>query len=220
VKKNVLITGASGMIGSLIVQLALDDSSVEKVKVLVRNSVGISHSKLIELIHQDFLDYNEIEDQFNDIDICFYCLGVYTGAVPKEEFRKITVDFTKSFTDVLQQKSPTARICFLSGQGADPTERSSIMFAKDKGAAENILTGCRFSEVFIFRPGYIYPDKRRKEPNSMYSFLRLLYKPILSKVYPNIGITSSKLARVMYNVGKKGADQAVFENKDIRTFPD
>lgn len=173
------------------------------------------HPKLIQVIHQDFTDFTPISTVFAGIDICFYCVGVYTGQVSRDLFRKITVDITISFAAMLKNMSPDARFCFLSGQGADSSEKSNILFALDKGIAENKLILLGFNQLNIFRPGYIYPVKARKEPNLMYRIMRSVY-PLLRYLNPNIGITSAELAKVMFTMGMQGSNQLIFENRDIR----
>lgn len=214
--KNVLITGANGMIGNLILNACLQRIDVNKVTSIVRKKSGLLHPKLFEIVHQNFLDFTPIQEELQQVDICFFCIGVYTGQVPKDEFRRITVDITVAFASTLKKQSPEAIFSFLSGQGADPSEKSKVMFAKDKGAAENALIKLQFKELAIFRPGYIYPVTPRKEPNLLYSIFRILYKPILSKVYPNIGVSSEHLAKAMVKIGFLGGNQVVYENSDIR----
>jgi len=46
--------------------------------------------------------------------------------------------------------------------------------------------------------------------------MRLLYKSISSKLYPNIGVSSEKLAEVMVEVVIHGGNKTIFENRDIR----
>ncbi len=163
--KNVIITGASGMIGNIVLQNCLNSSEVRKVTSLVRNHSKVVHSKLEEILIDDFKNYKQHEEHFINQDIAYYCIGVYTGQVNREEFKKITVDYTQAFGTLLQIKSPRCVICFLSGQGADQSGQSKMMFAKDKGAAEKYLLKCAFPHTYIFRPGYIYPVVKRKEPN-------------------------------------------------------
>src|SRR6478672_5265206 len=95
-------------------------------------------------------------------------LGAYTGAVPDAELRKITVDYTVEFARVLYGSSPNAAFSFLSGNGADPTGRSRMAFARYKGEAEKTLLEEGFPRVYLFRPAYIYPVEPRKEPNFSY----------------------------------------------------
>jgi nucleoside-diphosphate-sugar epimerase len=214
--KNVIITGSNGMIGSLVLESCLQHQEIGKVTAITRRSLNIQHEKLVEVIHDDFLDYTKVEEHFRNQDLCFYCIGVYTGQVPTDEFNKITIDFTKVFGDVLKKNSPSSVFCFLSGAGADSTEKSRILFAKSKGIAENYLLNLKFQATYIFRPGYIYPTIPRKEPNFTYQLMRYLYSPV-SKIYPNIGLTSKQLSDKMLQVGLYGSHKTIFENIDIRS---
>jgi uncharacterized protein YbjT (DUF2867 family) len=213
--KKVIITGSSGMIGGLVLQECLQREDVANVTVIVRKSLGVQHPKLVEVIHQDFLDYSAVEDSLRGQDICFFCIGVYTGQVSTEEFKKITVDYTRAFAEALKKASPDATFCFLSGQGADPHEKSRILFAREKGIAENALLRLGFPHTYLFRPGYIYPVTPRHEPNGFYRFMRGLYK-VVSPIIPGIGVPSTKLAHKMVKVGFGLGNKAIYEHRDIR----
>ena len=214
--KNILITGTNGMIGRLILDRCLERTDLAKITSITRKPIGITHPKLQEVLHADFLDFSGIEQHFANQDTCFFCIGVYTGAVPREEFRKITVEYTRAFAETLKRNSPEVVCCFLSGQGADSSEKSRIPFALDKGIAENALIKLNFKQLSIFRPGYIYPVTARTEPNTMYRIMRALYKPFLSRVYPNIGLSSEQLANAMVRIGFNGGDKIIYENREIK----
>jgi nucleoside-diphosphate-sugar epimerase len=214
IMKNIIITGTNGMIGNLILQKCLQRDDVAKITSITRKPLGIYHPKLVEVIHNDFLDYSRIENDLKNQDICFYCIGVYTGQVSTEDFKKITVAYTDIFANALRRYNEATSFCFLSGQGADSSEKSKVLFAREKGVAENILLKLKFKSIHLFRPGYIYPDMPRVEPNFMYKLMRVLYKP-LKFIYPNIGVTSKTLANTMFEVGVNGG-KVIFENKDIR----
>jgi len=207
--------GSSGMIGGLVLAECLRRPDVAQVTIITRKHSGIRHDKLVEVRHQDFLDYSGLDPRYlSGQDVCFYCVGVYTGQVPADRFKEITIDYTRAFSEALKLASPQASFCLLSGQGADPDEKSRIMFARDKGIAENALLRLHFPHTYLFRPGYIYPVTRRKEPNLMYSTLRALYKP-LSAIFPHIGVPSDTLARRMVEVGLAGGEKSVYEHRDI-----
>ena len=149
-------------------------------------------------------------------------MGAYTGAVPDTELRTITVDYTIEFARVLRGSSPEASFSFLSGNGADPTGRSRIPFARYKGEAENALLAAGFPHVCIFRPAYIYPVEPRKEPNFNYRLLRAIY-PAFRVLFPNQVIRADDLARAMVDVAVRGTGEQrnlIFENRDIRTMVD
>lgn len=215
--KKALILGANGMTGDLILQKCLQSNEVNEVITITRKELQIKHAKLTSILHHDFLNVNAISSYFDNIDICYYCLGVYTGAVPNDLFFQITIDYTKAIADQLKLKSPNVCFCFLSGMGADLTEKSKMPFAKAKGIAENYLLGLGLGKLVIFRPGYIYPVTKRKEPNFFYTLSRWLY-PLLKIVYPNIGLSSEQLANAMFKAGFQTTPTVILENNDIKKF--
>jgi uncharacterized protein YbjT (DUF2867 family) len=215
-QKRLVIVGASGMVGGYALRYALEHPGVRSVTSITRRPLGISHPKLKERINPDFADCKPIADALSDQDAAVFCLGVYTGAVPDDELRKITVDYTIEFARVLHQQSPDAAFSFLSGSGADPTGRSRIPFARYKGMAENALFAAGFPRVYVFRPAYIYPVQPRHEPNFGYRVLRAVY-PAFRIVFPNQVIPSDKLASAMVDVvvRTRAPERLVFENRDI-----
>jgi hypothetical protein len=181
---------------------------------IVRKPGGISQSKLKEVIHSDFENYTDVSMYFKEIDVAYFCIGVYTGTVPDSEFKRITVDYTVHFADVLMEKSPHATLCFLSGGGADLKEKSMISFARYKGMAENYLIHKSFNRLYIFRPNYIYPVEKREEPNLFYKVYRMLY-PLIRLLGKRFSIKSTELASAMFRTGLNGADKMILENQDI-----
>src|SRR6185503_628086 len=177
-----------------------------------------SHPELKEVLHQDFADCSALGEALADRDAAIFCLGVYTGAVPDAEYRKITVDYTVEFARVLRASSPAAAFSFLSGSGADPTGRSRMAFARYKGEAEKALLAAGFPRLYIFRPAYIYPVEPRREPTLGYRVLRAIY-PVFRRLFPNQVIRADDLARAMVHVvldGVEAAQGLVLENSDIR----
>lgn len=213
---RVIIAGSTGMVGNLLLDNCLASDKTSEVKSLVRKPTGKKHPKLVEIVIRDFEDYSEQLHLFKNITVAFFCVGVYTGAVPDDEFKKITVNYAVAFATALREESPNATICLLSGAGADSTEKSKTAFARYKGMAENRISDLNL-KLYSFRPAYIYPVEPRKEPNIAYKILRAVY-PILKLFGKNISIKSDELARAMFNVGMNGADKKILENKDILMY--
>jgi nucleoside-diphosphate-sugar epimerase len=212
--KNIIITGSTGMIGSLILEYCLNSQEVSKVISLVRRSTGISHQKLDEIVVNDFMNLDENAHCFESIDVVYYCQGVYTGVVERDQFRKITVDYPEILGKILIQHNPNLRFCLLSGAGADRKEKSRFLFAKNKGTIENRLSMMGFAAFHSFRPSYIYPVTPRKEPNFSYTLSRFLY-PLIRRLGTGVSIKSTELALVMFKIGIEGCDKEILENKDI-----
>ena len=216
--KRVVIVGASGMVGGYALRYLLEDAAVGGVTSIGRRNLGVSHPKLTEILHPDFADCSALAGELSGQEAALFCLGVYTGAVPDAELRRITVDYTVEFARVLRASSPKATFAFLSGSGADPTGRSRLPFARYKGEAENALAADGIPHVYMFRPAYIYPVQPRREPNFSYRVLRAIY-PAFRVLFPNQVIRADDLARTMVDAAVRGTGEGrtlVLENRDIR----
>jgi uncharacterized protein YbjT (DUF2867 family) len=216
--KRVVIVGATGMVGGYALRYALDHPDIGGVTAIGRKRTGITHPKLNEVHHQDFAECSALAGVLSGQDAAVFCQGAYSGSVPDAEFRRITVDYPIEFARVLRGSSPTAAFSFLSGNGADPTGRSRMSFARYKGEAENALSAAGFPRLYIFRPAYIYPVQPRREPNLSYRLLRAVY-PASRLLFPNQVIRADDLARTMVDAAiRKSAEggNLVLENRDIR----
>lgn len=195
--KNVIIAGSTGMTGKSILERCLKSSKVNLCTSIVRKKTGIEHPKLKEIVHDDFKDFSKIENHFKDQDIAYYTIGVYTGSVPEDKFKEIIVDYTNAFAKELKKNSLKIKFCFLSGDGADPTLKSS-----------NLLTELKFDQLYIFRPGYIYPVEKRQEPNTFYKVMRAIY-PWVNPLYPPLSIKSTELSDAMFEIGLNGGTKTM-----------
>ncbi|MFN8280082.1 MAG: hypothetical protein U0V49_07345 [Saprospiraceae bacterium] len=212
-QRHVLIMGASGMIGSLVLEECLNSNKIGRVTTIGRKKLP-EHPKLTQIISENVSEPMNLLKGVDMVDVCYYCIGVYTGQVPKDEFIKITVDMPVAFARALYASSPQCHFVLLSGDGADRSGKSSLLFARQKGIAENELLKIGFPHVYCCRPGYIYPDAVRKEPNTAYAVIKKLY-PLVSFFYPSFGIRSGQLARAMFNIGLQNIAQNVFTHQDL-----
>src|SRR5262245_62422156 len=112
---NVVLFGASGMVGQGVLLECLEDPGVNRVVSIVRRSTGRTHPKLTEIVHGDFLDYSAIEPALRDIDACFFCLGVSSIGMTEEDYRHITYDFTMAAARTLHRLNPKLAFIYVSG---------------------------------------------------------------------------------------------------------
>ena len=219
-QKSLVVVGATGMVGGYALRYALDNSDVKSVTSIGRKKLGISHPKLKEVLHQNFADCSPLANVLSGQDGAVFCLGTYTGSVSDAELHRITVDYTVEFSRVLRGSSPGAAFSFLSGNGADPTGRSRLAFARYKGEAENAVLAAGFPHVYLFRPAYIYPVEPRNEPNFSYRLLRTVY-PVFRVLFPNQVIRADDLARSMVDLVLRQTHERqglILENRDIRAM--
>src|ERR1700740_3139985 len=219
-RNRLVIVGATGMVGGYALRYALDNSEVKSVTSIGRKTVGISHQKLEQVLHQNFANCSPLANVLSNQDAVVYCLGTYTGSVSDDQLRVITADYAIEFARVFRDSSPGAAFSFLSGSGADPTGQSRLAFARYKGQAEKALLAAGFPRVYLFRPAYIYPVEPRNEPNFSYRLLRTVY-PVFRVLFPNQVIRADDLARAMVDVVLRQTQERqgiVFENRDIRSM--
>ncbi len=214
---RIIVAGSSGMIGQLIVREAIKNPNIKEIIALVRRPSGHLAPKVKEVVVGDFTDYSTIKSEFKDVNAAFFCIGVYTGQVIDELFKRITVDYAVAFAKALKEESPSSKLCLLSGKGADQTEKSRTPFARYKGMAENQINNLDL-EFYSFRPGYIYPVEKRKEPNAMYAIMRAIY-PLLKPVMKSTSVSSNQLAKAMLQVGISGTEKNILENINILQIP-
>src|ERR1700693_2970474 len=87
-----IIAGASGLIGSNLLQIFLNEPGYDEVLILVRKESPIEHTKLKQLV----VDFNRLNDYSELIkgDAVFCCLGSTKAKTPDlNEYRKIDHDY-------------------------------------------------------------------------------------------------------------------------------
>jgi uncharacterized protein YbjT (DUF2867 family) len=215
---KVLLFGATGMVGQGVLRECLLDPRIDEVRTVVRKSMGTSHPKLKEIVHRDFFDYAAIEDRFEGLDACFFCLGVTSSGLSEEAYRRVTVELTLALATTLCRLNPAMTFCFVSGAGTDASERGRVMWARVKGQAENALLSLPFKAVYLFRPGAIRPLHGIQSRTRLYRAFYLVlgpFLPLLKALWPDSLTTTEQLAKAMIQAGLVGAPKPVLEMADI-----
>jgi uncharacterized protein YbjT (DUF2867 family) len=214
---NIIITGATGMVGSEVVRQAIEDPAIEKIVLLIRNASAFSHLKVRQVIHSDFTSYTGLDDIFKETDACLWCLGISQSRVSKSEYYTTTHDYAVAAAKAMLAANPDMAFVFLSGQGADSSERSFVRFAKVKGQAENSLARLNPKKLFIFRPGGITATNRNKK-ESAYKKFEILMVKIMAAVFPWSVISTKDLAIAMLKVAGKGFNKIILSHWDIKNL--
>jgi uncharacterized protein YbjT (DUF2867 family) len=215
---DVVLFGATGMVGQGVLRECLRDREVGSVLSIVRSATGQRHPKLRELVHTNFLDYSAIEDQLSGFDACFFCLGVSSAGMTEENYRRVTYDFTMAAARTLARLNPTMTFIYVSGMGTDSSERGRSMWARVKGKTENELLRLPFQAAYMFRPAAIVPLDGIRSKTKLYRALYVVLGPILpwlNAQFPKYVTTTEQVGRAMIKVTKQGAQKPVLENLDI-----
>jgi uncharacterized protein YbjT (DUF2867 family) len=206
-----ILFGATGMVGAEVLHLALADPRVPRVVSIGRRPTGVVHGKLTELIHTDFLDLTALEPHLAAATSCVHCLGVYQNQVPEDEFWRVTHGYVDALVAALERLNPGVRFVLMGAQGADPTEKSRILFAKAKGRAERRINESHLAHRFILRPGYIDPGRVASRASAPTWLVRPIYW-----LLPFLGVDAVDLARVLLDKAVSGSGSQLLTNADIR----
>ncbi|MER7185661.1 epimerase [Streptomyces hyaluromycini] len=215
---NVVVFGASGMVGQGVLRACLLDPTVSSVLVVGRRPLGITHPKLTEVLHDDFTDLSAIGDRLAGLDACFYCLGVSSAGLSEAEYTRVSYDFTLAAAHAVLAASPGPTFTYVSGEGTDSTEKGRTMWARVKGRTENALLALPMN-AYMFRPGYIQPRhgavSRTRSYRVMYTLTSWCY-PLLHRLVPAHTTTTEHLGRAMLAVTRPGVTESrVLYSKDI-----
>jgi uncharacterized protein YbjT (DUF2867 family) len=213
---NVVLFGATGMVGQGVLIECLDDPGVKRVVSVVRRPTGVTHEKLTEIVHQDFFDYAALEPSLRDLDACFFCLGVSSLGMKEEDYRHITYDLTMAAARTLHRLNPRLAFIYVSGAHTDSSEQGRSMWARVKGKTENDLAKL-LATAYAFRPGYIHPVKGVTSKTGWVRVAITVLRPVgfLLKQFEGVGTSSDVLGRAMIAAVRSGAPSHAVEVREI-----
>ena len=78
-----------------------------------------------------------LQEAIAEHDACIWALGASTVGMSEDKYTEITVGYLSAFLDALKEKGVGAaaspfRVVFVSGNGADSTETSTVLFKRVK----------------------------------------------------------------------------------------
>jgi uncharacterized protein YbjT (DUF2867 family) len=215
---NVLILGATGIVGQGALRECLLDDGVKRVVTLGRSEVAQRHPKLRQIVHADLLNLAPIEDQLTGLDACFYCLGVSAAGMSEPDYTQVNHDYTLSVARTLVRVDPDMTFIYVSGAGTDSSEHGRVMWARVKGRTENDLLKLPFVSAYMLRPAMIIPMHGIKSKTPLY---RMLYSvltpayPLLAKLSPKYVTTTERVGRAMLRLARTGYTSRVLEAAEI-----
>ena len=218
---NVLIFGATGMVGQGVLRECLLDPGVTRVMTIGRRSTGNTNAKLREVVQSDLTDLAPLASELATIDACFFCLGTTSLGKSEAEYTRVSYDLTMAIAQQLVRANPAMTFIYVSGASTDSTEKGSMMWARVKGRTENALLRSGFRAAYMFRPGAILPlhGIRSSTPlyNTLYSIARPLV-PFLRRLSPQSFTTTEQVGRAMIAVARNGYATPILEMRDITSF--
>lgn len=155
---KVLLLGATGLVGSKLLELLINDSKIDKIHLISRRSCEIDSDKIIEFIGP-LSEMQNYEEAFN-VNSVYCCLGTtIKKAKSKENFRKVDYDFPLQAAK-LAKKANVESFCVITALGA--SSNSSVFYNQVKGELEDSLNELSLNKIIIIRPSLIIGDRNEK----------------------------------------------------------
>lgn len=173
--KTALIVGATGLVGSELVNELAANDEFGKIYVFSRRSLNFSHPKLENRII-NFEQMSQVE-AISGIDMCFCALGTTQGKSGKNGLFKVDHDY------VLE----TARWCktndvptFAVVSSIMANAQGSSFYLRTKGKMEQGLSNLQFPSLYIFRPSLLTGKREEfRWAEKMGEYLYRLFQPIM-----------------------------------------
>lgn len=213
--KKAILAGASGSIGSSLLQQLLNGEDYSEVLVLVRKDLGFQHPKLKQLV----LDFDQISHYSAEItgDAVFCCLGTTKKQTPDQvTYKKIDYQYPVDIAWIAQTNGATS-YHLVSSIGAN--KDSSAFYIKTKGETERDIKAVPFKSIHIYRPSLLNgkrKDKRVLERiiNSVMYFINPILAGSLKK-YRSIKVETVARAMLRQSLSEE-RDVFIYESDQIQ----
>ncbi|KAI1643100.1 putative nucleoside-diphosphate-sugar epimerase [Daldinia loculata] len=149
---HLILTGATGLVGSGVLDAMIKMKDVSKISILSRRPVkmveDVKDPRVHVILHKDFEKYDsELLSQLKGASGCVWALGISQTQVSPEEYVKITKDYTLAASEAFQKlgsEEEPFNFVYVSGTGATTQPgRFSAIFARVKGETELALAEMR-----------------------------------------------------------------------------
>jgi uncharacterized protein YbjT (DUF2867 family) len=207
-----VIAGASGLIGSKLLDILLKEDFYDEVLVLVRKELPVNHKKLVQLV----IDFERLMEHATAISghAVFCCLGSTKKKTPDlVEYRKIDLDYPLQLAQLAKQNG-VKQYHLVSSLGAN--SKSSAFYTKTKGEVEEAVQKVGLKCLHIYEPSILTGDRNESRP--MASFANILMPFIdmflIGSLKKYRSIPAETVARAMFNQSLKNEEGIFVHSSD------
>jgi len=205
-----VVSGATGLVGSDLIQKLLSSSKFSEVVTVSRRETGIQNPKLREVLVSDFGLLSQYQAKLQG-DVYFSCLGTtIKKAGSRENFRKVDYDHILEFAKVARAHSPRAFV-LVSAMGAN--SRSFIFYNRVKGETEEALKKMGFKSLVIFRPSFLEGERQEARTGEKAALAAI---KVMDSVIPAQWV--KKLKTPVDVLAQRMMDEALREGDGVRVI--
>lgn len=206
--KKAVLFGASGFIGSFVLEELLQSADYDWITIVVRKPLNINHPKLITRVG-DFYSLPGLKDEIVADDI-FLTLGTTLKHTPdKAAYYQIDHDYPVLAASMAKGNG-AASVFIVTAIGANA--HSKIDYVRNKGETERDIIALDFDHTHIFRPSMLMGNRKENRPiekwiQYIWSGVNLI---LIGKLDRYRGIEGKDVARAMVMAAKNQTDKVKF----------
>ena len=207
--KTALIFGSTGLVGSILLKLLVNDEKYKKIKVFVRSYASQIDPK-IEIVQTDFTKLENIKSEIKGND-CFFCIGTTRKKTPnKQDYINTEYNLPVTIGKICSDND-VENFTYISSLGA--SAKKSNLYLKNKGMAEEELRKLNFKKFIVIRPSFLI-GKRKEERlgEKIGIFAMKCISPFLVKSLKKYkSINAEIVAKSMIKISNSEIQSGVFE---------
>ena len=192
------MAGATGLVGSRVVDVLLADPDYDAIHVVVRHPLSMHHARLREHI-VDFAQLAAFD--WPAVDDAYCCLGTTIKATgSRDAFRRVDFDYPLAIARGAQDHG-ARQFLFVSAMGADA--RSPVFYSRVKGELESAVAVLGYGAAIAFRPSLLAGDRveQRTGERIALAVMQPLRRLVPRKYRP---VSDVAVARAMVAFAKRG----------------
>lgn len=151
-----VVAGTTGLVGSLLLDLLLNDDHYDRIIALSRKPIDLKHPKFQNLV----VDFDRLGDYASQLkaDDVFCCLGTtIRQAGSQAAFRKVDFEYPLSLAQITKAHG-AQQYLIVTSLGSD--KNSSIFYNRVKGEMEEAIDKIAFNAYHIFQPSMLLGDRK------------------------------------------------------------
>ena len=197
--KQVTLFGATGLIGSYLLEFLLKDSETHLINVVGRNPFHLQHDKINNIVI-DFQDLSSISDSITGSEVVFVSIGTTMSKVnrDKQKYKSVDFDIIFNVANACKQKNIN-QLIYVSSLGAN--SNSSNFYLRLKGEIEVAVAELNLTSTSVFRPSVLLGKRNESRPVEK---LLQFAMPLLDFMIPSKSkaIKAKDVAKSMFNTSK------------------
>jgi len=156
--KIATVIGASGLIGSLLLEQLVNDKNYTSIQILSRRAIPVNHSK-IKLIIVDFNDKKAVSKALEGTDAVFCAIGTTQKKVKGDmtAYKKVDLDLPITVAQIVSDLN-IPKFMLVSSVGA--SSKSNNFYLKIKGEVEAFTKQLPIQQVGFFQPSLLLGNRK------------------------------------------------------------